>query len=560
MGSIPTTSRRKWLTMADDILSEGDIDPEIANLLEGDPSSSSVPDFTDLFDEPGAMDEPRRPSEAPVEDLTRECFAPIDRWEQEPDPLFFEKNYYSDLLSGEGDISKRVHGLLQKYLKVEDPQERGVYRQRLIPCWWDLARGLSSSYMNGVEAKRMALRFGYVLPTLVSVEQRRMLSRVVKQNITGEPVHYVDEWLDMALAGDVNPLASDELRPSSMNQQTKTRARLEKAKGSKDANIAVVRNLIVSRDGFESDFESHVRSLLHHENHPSISGLKLPYTSDQRMAMSRINDLIRKLMKIDKDIRVNLERLKESDMELGKIGDKINQLGGLNKADKGTMEGELESIRQMAKLCVGRQGNHLPFLMKNFFFPNLDLIGTRENVIRYMDQVEQVDPGVFRRTFRQKTNRIVPHTLLIPCYGDKGVCWEPFERYNRATSRGRIAIPMFPKSLKLAVIYALGDLRWNVAKEKAQHYWMEEGLTGHYFQWFSSSKNRGDVRLQFLDDYVLWITKEVDGVQKLDKDVRGIFWRHISFTQPVKDTLRNRGFVYNELYKKDMNREISDGY
>jgi len=101
-----------------------------------------------------------------------------------------------------------------------------------------------------------------------------------------------------------------------------------------------------------------------------------------------------------------------------------------------------------------------------------------------MAAVEAVDPGVFERTFKRQTNRIVPHVIIIACYGESGICWEPFERYNRATSRGRIAVPLFPKDLKNAVISALGDLRWQVAKEKAQHYWMEEGLTGNYYQWF----------------------------------------------------------------------------
>ena len=314
------------------------------------------------------------------------------------------------------------------------------------------------------------------------------------------------------------------------------------------------------QDGLEADLSSQLRSLTQHDSHPTIPGIKIAYTAEQKISLNKAADMLRKLGKLDKDINFNLEKFKDADVELGKLGNKLEQLGGLSKADKGAMENELESIRQMAKMCVGRQGNHLPFLMKNFFFPNMDLVGSRENVIRYMDQVEQVDPGVFRRSFRQKTNRIVPHTIIIPCYGEKGVCWEPFERFNRSTSRGRIAIPMFPKNLKLAVIFALGDLRWNVAKEKAAHYWMEEGLTGHYFQWFSSRKQRGDVRLRFLDDYVLWITKEVEGMQKLEKEVRAIFWRYMPFTQPVKDGLRNRGFVYDELYKKDMNREMSDGY
>jgi len=542
-----------------DLFDTGDIDPEIADLLGNDTSPASIPDFSDLFEDQ-APDQLRSPNDAPVEDFSRESFPPITRWEQDPDPVFFEKDYYSKVLTGEGEISKRIHSVLQKYLKTEDPQEKGVYRQQLIPAWWDLARSIVTHYQGPIIEKRWVLRYGYFLPTLVSQEQRRIISKIVSKNEYGEPIHYVDEWFDLILEGAINPLATDELKPSKLSVQNKTKALLEKAKGSKEANLTLVRNLIIKRDGLESDLSSLIKQITRHDSHPAIPGIKMPYTPEQRHSFNRAGELLRSLNKLDKDISLNIEKFKDADSELGKLGEKIQQMGGLSKADKGIMESELDSIRQMAKMCVGRQGNHIPFLLKNFFFPNMDLIGTRENVIRCMDQVEQVDPGVFRRTFRQKTNRIVPHTIIVPSYGDKGVCWEPFERFNRATSRGRIAIPMFPKNLKTAVIYALGDLRWNVSKEKAGHYWMEEGLSGHYYQWFSSKKIRGDVRLKFLEDYVLWITKEIDGVQKLEKEVRSIFWRHIPFTQPVKDTLRNRGFVYNELYKKDMNRQMSDGY
>lgn len=556
MGSTPFTSKPD---MADNFLNTGDIDPEIADLLGDDTSPASIPDFSDLFDDQPSLQK-RDSGDVQVEDFSRENFPSIAKWEQDPDPLFFEKDYYSKLLTGEGEISKRIHTILQKYLKAEDPQEKGVYRQRLIPAWWDLARNLASHYHGSAMEKRWALRFGYFLPTLVSAEQRRMLSRIVSSDEYGEPIYYVDEWFDLVLEGKVNPLATDELKPSKMSSHTKTKAQLEKAKGSKEANLTLLRTLIVTRDGLEADLNSQIRLITQHDSHPTIPGIKIGYTLEQKQSANKTGEILRKLIKLDKDINLNIEKFKDADTELGKLGNKLDQLGGLSKADKGAMESELDSVRQMAKMCVGRQGNHLPILMKNFFYPNIDLVGTRENVIRYMDQVEQVDPGVFRRTFRQKTNRIVPHTIIIPCYGEKGVCWEPFERFNRSTSRGRIAIPMFPKNLNLAVIFALGDLRWNVAKEKAAHYWMEEGLTGHFYQWFSARKTRGDVRQRFLDDYVLWITKEVDGVQKLEKEVRAIFWRYTPFPQAIKDNLRNRGFVYNELYKKDMNREMSDGY
>jgi hypothetical protein len=228
--------------------------------------------------------------------------------------------------------------------------------------------------------------------------------------------------------------------------------------------------------------------------------------------------------------------------------------------DRSVVASEFQSLRQMAKMCVGRQGNHFPILMKQYFRPSLRDIATRENVINIMARIESLDSGLFERTFKGQTNRIVPHVLLLPNYGETGICWEPFERFNKASSRGRVAIPLFPKDLETAVVSALADLRWQVAKEKAQHYWMEEGITGRYYQWFQAQKLRGDVREYFTRDYLLWITKESQATQKLDREVRGLFWRMMPFPQEIKENLKNRGFVYNELYKKDLNIARSDGY
>ncbi|HOX92782.1 MAG TPA: hypothetical protein PLC54_07650, partial [Spirochaetales bacterium] len=157
-------------------------------------------------------------------------------------------------------------------------------------------------------------------------------------------------------------------------------------------------------------------------------------------------------------------------------------------------------------------------------------------------------------------NRIEPFVVLLPCYGDSGVCWEPFDRYNRHTSRSRLAVPMYPKNLKVAVATAVADMRWQAAKEKASYYWMEEGLTGQYYQWFQKQKLKGDVKEYFIQDYIVWVTKESEGIQKLDKEVRGIFWRLMPFQQDIKDKLRDRSFVYQELYQRDVNRSLSDGY
>ena len=107
---------------------------------------------------------------------------------------------------------------------------------------------------------------------------------------------------------------------------------------------------------------------------------------------------------------------------------------------------------------------------------------------------------------------------------------------------------------------AVGDLRWQVAKEKASFDWMSDGLTGRYYQYLEENKMKGDIKQFFIDDYILWITKEANGTQKLPKEVRDIFWRYMPFTQERKDELKMRSLVYLELCKKDYNRSISDGY
>ena len=214
----------------------------------------------------------------------------------------------------------------------------------------------------------------------------------------------------------------------------------------------------------------------------------------------------------------------------------------------------------MAKMTVGRQGNQFPVFTREFYHSTPKGTGFRENVLSIMAWIEENDPGAFCRIHKNTPHRIVPYVLLVPTYGDFGFCWEPFDRYNRITSRGRIVVPMYPRDLKISLLMAVADLRWQVAKEKASYYWMEEGLTGQYYQWIESQKLKGDLKSYFISDYVLWMTKEVDGVQRMDKDLRAIFWRFVPFNQKKKDELKKRSVVYQELYQRDINRSMSDGY
>ena len=288
--------------------------------------------------------------------------------------------------------------------------------------------------------------------------------------------------------------------------------------------------------------------------------LGAPLTDGQKRMFNEINEKMHDLLKIDKEISQNLNAYQDASSETETLQEKMSIASATVGVSNADLMKEIDTVRQMAKMTVGRKGNHFPIFSRDYYHCLPRGTGFRENVIDVLAWVESIDPGVFVRMHKSNANRIVPYVLLVPTYGEMGFCWEPFDKYNKVSSRGRIAVPMYPKSLQIAVLTACADLRWQVAKEKASYYWMEEGLTGMYYQWFDQQKLKGDVKDYFIRDYILWMTKEAEGVQRLDKEVRGVFWRYMPFPQERKDMLKMRSLVYADLCQKDANRAMSDGY
>ncbi len=546
------------------------LDPDLAELLEIEEAEpvpvpapaagvdhSGEPDFHTLFAEEKAAEK-----KSDDVDPARVRFPTIIQIQEDPKPYFQDKDFYKKVLTGEGDEGNRVHELLAKYMKAEDPEEKSKCRAQLISAFWELGSRIAYRTAVGlILPKRLLLRFGVLSPGFLTPELRDMVSRIIYENKTGEPVYYVDEWLERVSKGLVRPSTADEVKVKGKDTAQKILDGLEKKKGQRDSEFTILKAKISQLDERETMLRGQMDILTRHERNEDMGGLKACFNSSQKQAMVTIQDLLRQLSALDTQMASSYAALSNIDKELESLGRKSEGMSSSDSAvDQKTVVGEWMCIRQMAKMTAGRQGNHFPIFLSQFVRPAIREIGTRENVIREMAQVEALDPGLFMRTYKSQSTRIVPNVILIASYGDAGVCWEPFEKFNRATSRGRVAIPLYPKSLPVAVMTAMADLRWQVAKEKAQYYWMEEGITGKYYQWFMEHKLRGDVREYFIRDYALWVNKESQGMQKLDKDVRGIFWRMMPFPQHIKDSLRNRSTVYNELYKKDQNIAKSDGY
>ena len=545
---------------------QNELDPDLAELLDieapkpAPEPSRGGPDFHTLFGEEKGLQAEKPPAEQV--DTTKKSFPMIVKLEEDPKPYFQDKDFYKKVLAGEGESGTRLHDLLGKYMKAEDPEEKSHFRAQLITAFWDLGTNIAyRANRELITPKRLFLRYGVLSPGFLSPEHREMVSRIIQGNSTGEPVYYADEWLEMIARGQVRPSTIDEVKQKTKDTGQKILDAVEKRKGQRDSEMAILRAKVAQLDEREEQLRGQMDMLLRHDRFEEYGGLKAPFNQSQKAALAQVQELLRQLSGLDAQIATSYADLANIEKDLESLTHRSEGVSASSVVDAKAVVDEWGSIRQMAKMCVGRQGNHFPIFLAQFVKPNIREIATRENVIREMAMVEAMDPGLFLRTHKSQTTRIVPNIILLACYGDTGICWEPFEKFNRATSRGRVAIPIFPtKSVPLAVLTAMADLRWQVAKEKAAYYWMEEGITGKYYQWFSERKLRGDVREYFIRDYVLWINKESQGMQKLDKDVRGIFWRVMPFPQHIKDNLRNRGFVYNELYKKDQNIAKSDGY
>jgi len=549
--------------MADNAF-HGEMDPELAALLgtAGGSDNSPPPDFNDIFGE-SSNGKGNKPKESQGVDLSATGFPQITkRFEEKPHDFFNDQNYYKTALSNEGEIAQRVHNTLQKYLTTKDPKDRSVFRQQFITPYWDFLLNVARKAAGNLPPpKKFLLRFAILHPTFINTETRTLFSKVIVENSLNQPIYYMDEWLKAVGTGTIQPSTTDEVRVSTTNAQSKLQQLLEKATGKLDGARVMVKAKDKERTEIEKIIRNRFDSIFEHTPLRELSDVSDCLNERQKAAIVEIQNLLKDLLKNAHDMEMCIKDFISAEADVQSLTDKLEAEGGSAvTADIGAIDNEFNTIRQMAKMTCGRQGNHFPVLTGEYFHCGPNDVGIRENIIAMLAQIESIDSEVYCRVYKNRLNRIVPFVLLLPSYGDTGFCWEPFDRHNRATSRGRIVIPMYPKNLYLAVLYAVADLRWQVAKEKASFYWMEEGLTGHYYQWFQSQKLKGDIKEYFINDYILWMTKEAEGIQKLEKDVRGTFWRYMPFTREVKEKLKTRSYVYQELYQRDVNRSMSDGY
>lgn len=475
--------------------------------------------------------------------------------------LAAEKDYLKKVIDGVSkEYTERLIQQLDKAINAPIKEDKTLFRQKLIPTYWNFVSQmvLSMSSKWPIE-KLFCLRFGIVDRTLLTSNQMQVINSIPMDYSKEEyPFYYMDEWLKNVSFGKIKSSMVDEIAVKKLDISG-VQERLERKLDSKDAELRILKNRSSDRVLIEKSLQGQVNILINHTTLPEYENIPEIYTTEQKNIMARIMDDLRKLKNVDNGMYSSLKELRMMDVDIRDLKAKIGKGEGV-ALDSRTISNEFNSLRQMIKMCIGPRGNHFPILISDYAPASIDQINTKSKVIQLVQEIEKRDEGVFMREFKGQKNRIVPFIILVPAFGEQGICWEPFDMRQRATSRARISLPLFPRDPLFSLLNAIGDLRWQVAKEKASYRWMEEGITGKYYDYFTENKLRGNIKDEFIKDYILWITQEWNATQKLHRDVRMIFWRHISFPQSKKDELKNRGFFYNELYRKDTNRAMSDGY
>ena len=197
-----------------------DFDP-VAFILD---NNSSDDGSTDEFDIPGldfsnetagVFDDDEIPTARnPFKvDLSIKGFEPVEKTFQDTSTgVFDDPKYYKVLMGGEGQSAQRLHTLLSKYLTSKDPQDSVMYRQQIISAYWEFVKSLAPkmNISSTPMPKRMVLRYAVALPSLFTAEQKDMFSKAFFENVSGEPILYLDEWMQAIATGKLDLSATDE--------------------------------------------------------------------------------------------------------------------------------------------------------------------------------------------------------------------------------------------------------------------------------------------------------------------------------------------------------------
>lgn len=317
---------------------------------------------------------------------------------------------------------------------------------------------------------------------------------------------------------------------------------------------------------------------------------QVKYLYDKSKETDKYNDSIGKYDGVDwlekiykKEITTSLDELGQTFFEKIKLENKNTVFKRESDLTPDVDNGdtrlafELNSMFQNnVKLTTGNPTTHLPILtkhhitlpLKNCFITEKLLSDTIAEILAvdnsaFYREVIYNDPELGIRNEMVWTN-VVPDFIIVPSIGERIMMWQPLSVFRGAGSKesaGRIVLPRFATSdFKTMLLAAIGSFRWELTKEIAGVDWINPGvpsITSSYNDYAEFYKKNKDLSIEqkekiteefrrfrshkdrFVNDYINWVKSESEGIQKLNKVVRNIFYRHIPFAPEIRERVAN---------------------
>jgi hypothetical protein len=241
------------------------------------------------------------------------------------------------------------------------------------------------------------------------------------------------------------------------------------------------------------------------------------------------------------------------------------------------------------RLTTGNPVSYLPILTKHHISIPLDkCVVTRESLSQALEEILSIDYTAFNREIVYNDENVgirkelvqksvVPDFIIVPSIGTKIMMWQDLSVLRGSgskESRGRIILPMFVTGdLKTLLMEAIAAFRWELTKNILGPDWNNVGIpsiTSEYMDYIQFFKKNKDLSIEmkekiaaefkrfrtdrdkFVNDYLLWIKYESEGVQRLNRVVRNIFYKHIPFTKEIRDKVSKLP-AYADMHNRFIN-------
>ena len=253
---------------------------------------------------------------------------------------------------------------------------------------------------------------------------------------------------------------------------------------------------------------------------------------------------------------------------------------------------EIENFfRTTSRITSGTPNACLPILNRyQLTAPIEEAILTKKKLCEEIDNILSIDYSAFHREvllndpdkgvlkeFIQE--KVLPYFILVPSAGTKATVWQEISTHSKS-SPGRIACPAFvTANLSNLLIEVVAAFRWEIVKTVMGASWndiSQPSITSEYTDYVQFYKKNRELSLEvkeklhaefkkfrsdrdrFANDYHRWVKYESQGIPRLNKIVRSIFYRHIPFNRVAREQIANRPIFaeLNTRFKNIRNKKL----